>query len=205
MRQLDPTAALPVPVVDPDRTLVAHMFLAALHRRAPERTLVEVRFRTEAGMGRFFGPVNRLDLTAKQIVALAASTDVYVGVIPRRRRGGGREDLVDSADVAWVDCDTTDAVSALRRFRPTPSMVVSSGSAQNCHAYWFLCQAVTLDAIDGLNKRLAVTLGADIRCSDPARILRPSGSVNMKHDPPTPVRLLKCAPRQLVALVDLGA
>jgi hypothetical protein len=154
-------------------------------------------------MGRFFGQVERLDRTSKQIVALAASTDVYVGVIPRGRRGGGRDDLVEAADVAWVDCDSPEAVSALRHFRPMPSMTVSSGTAQNCHAYWFLRTPVSLDAVESLNKRLALTLGADPRCSDPARILRPAGSVNMKHDPPTPVRLLRCAPRRLVGLAEL--
>lgn len=189
--------------VDPDRRLVAQLFLAALYRRAPERALVEVRYRTADGMGRFFDSIERLDLIAQRIVALASETDVYVGVLPRRQHGGGREDLVDTASVVWADCDTAGAVSALRRFRPMPAMVVSSGTAQNCHAYWFLRKPVSLDAIELLNRRLALTLGADVRCSDPARILRPSGSVNMKHDPATPVRLLRCAPRQLVDIADL--
>lgn len=82
-------------------------------------------------------------------------------------------------------------------------MVVGSGSGQNCHAYWFLRERVGLDVIEQVNRRLALTLGADARCSDPARILRPAGSVNRKHSPPAAVRLLKRAPTERVSLAEL--
>jgi hypothetical protein len=181
----------------------AALFVTGLYRRAPAGSLVEVRFRNGSGMGRRFHEVERLDRVVATVLALARRTDVYVGVLPRRRRGGGRVDLVQTASVVWVDCDSSSSVVALRRFRPAPGMVVGSGSGQNCHAYWFLTEPVELDVIERVNRRLALTLRADERSSDPARILRPAGSVNRKHSPPAPVRLLRRAENELVPVGEL--
>jgi hypothetical protein len=154
-------------------------------------------------MGRRFHAAVRLDRVAETVLALASHTDVYVGVVPRRRRGGGRADLVDTASVVWVDCDTSSSVAAVQRIRPAPGMVVSSGGGQNCHAYWFLAEPAELDVVERINRRLALTLGADIRCSDPTRILRPVGSVNRKHFPPAAVRLLRLAENERVSVGEL--
>jgi hypothetical protein len=154
-------------------------------------------------MARRFHAVERLDRGAETVLSVASRTDVYVGVLPRRRHGGGRGDLVPRASVVWVDCDTSVSVAALHRFRPAPGIVVGSGSGQNCHGYWFLVESVELDAIERLNRCLALALGADVRCSDPARILRPAGSVNRKHSPPAAVRLLRLAENERVAVHEL--
>jgi hypothetical protein len=134
----------------------AQLFLAALYRSAPSGSLVEVRFWTASGMGRRFDQVERLDRAAETVLALAARTDVYVGVVPRRRRGGRRADLVEAASVVWVDCDNTSSVAALGRLRPGPGMVVASGSGTNCHAYWFLTEPVELGVIERVNRGLAL-------------------------------------------------
>ena len=181
----------------------AGVFASALYRWAPSGSLVEVRFRAGSGMGRRFVEVEQLDRVVETILSLASGTDVYVGVVPRRCRGGGRADLVERASVVWADCDGSASVAALRQFRPMPGMVVGSGSAQNCHAYWFLGEPVVLDVIERVNQRLALALGADARCSDPARILRPAGSVNRKHSPPAAVRLLRCAAQERVDVAEL--
>jgi hypothetical protein len=191
--------------VEPGRgpSLQAGLFVGALYCSAPSGSVVEVRFRAGSGMDRRFLEVELLQRLAVTIRSLASRTDVYVGVVPRRRRGGGRTDLVERAGVVWVDCDGSASVVALREFRPMPGMVVSSGSAQNCHAYWFLREPAALEAIERVNRRLALTLGADVRCTDAARILRPAGSVNRKHSPPTTVRLLRLAATERVAVEDL--
>jgi hypothetical protein len=154
-------------------------------------------------MGRRFHAAERLDCVAETVRALASRSDVYVGVVPRRRRGGGRADLVGTAGVLWVDCDTSGSVAALRGFSPAPGMVVSSGSGHNCHAYWFLAEPAELDVVERINRGLALRLGADIRCSDPARILRPVGSVNRKQFPPAAVRLLRLAENERVSIGEL--
>jgi hypothetical protein len=168
-------------------------YLDALYTGAPEGSLVELRYRTARGMQRAFYQADRLDLVADAIEERARRSDVYVGVVPRRRRGGGRDDLVPAGHVLWADCDTSDSVVALRSFSPAPSMVVASGTRDNRHAYWLLDAPVAIDTVERANRRLAFALGADAACADGARILRPP-SLNHKHHPPTPVRIERCRP-----------
>jgi len=180
----------------------AGLFLAALYRSAPSGSLVEVRFRTASGMGRRFHEVQRLDRVVDTVLTLAARTDVYVGVLPRRRRGGGRADVIERGGLVWADCDTGDSVSALRAFRPLPAMVVASSEGKR-HAYWFLTKPAGVDVIEGLNRRIALALGADSVCTDGARILRPVGSVNWKRSEPVALRLLHLAAEERVAVDEL--
>jgi hypothetical protein len=180
-------------------------FLNALHGSAPPGSLVEVRFRLGPGMGQRFLRAERLERVADSIASLAASTDVFVGVIVRARRGGSRSDLVQRAAVVWADCDDRASVAALARFRPPPSMALASGSGSNQHAYWLLDEPAGIEQIERVNHRVALALGADLHCSDGARIMRPAGSTNRKHSPPTAVRLLTCDEHARVALADLTA
>jgi len=180
----------------------ASRFLDALYDRAPAGSFVEVRFRVASGMGQHFHRATALKRVTDTIVALASRTDVYIGVIPRRRRGGARGDLFGVARVVWADCDTPQSAAALAAFRPRPAMVVASGSGENRHAYWFLGEPAELDRVEHLNRRLALALGADRLSADAARILRPAGSLNRKHSPPAPVSLLELRARE-VTLADL--
>jgi hypothetical protein len=179
-------------------------FLDALHGCAPPRSLIEVRFRLGPGMGQRFLPAERLGQVADRIASLSASTDVFVGVIARARRGGSRSDLVQRAAVVWVDCDDRASVAALARFRPPPNIVVAS-SGSNRHAYWLLDEPARIEETEQINHRLAIALGADPNCGDGARIMRPAGSTNRKHSPPTAVPLLACDENARVALADLTA
>jgi hypothetical protein len=154
-------------------------------------------------MGQCFHRVAALERVAATITALASRTEVYVGVVPRARYAGGREDLVHHASVLWVDCDTIEAITSLASFRPRPAMIVASGSGHNRHAYWLLREPIGIDRLERVNRRLAVVLGADVRSSDAARILRPAGSLNRKHSPPAPVSLLSVEERSLVELGEL--
>jgi hypothetical protein len=177
--------------------------VAALYRSAPAGSLVELRFATPAGMRRRFHSVAEGERVVAAVAGLARWTDVFVGVIPRRRRGGRRDDLVECGSVVWVDCDSDESVAALAAFRPQPAIQVGSGSGQNCHAYWALRDAVGLDVVEQLNRRLALELGADVRCGDAARILRPAGSANWKSGWPRVVRLIALEQRSVdVAELD---
>jgi len=177
-------------------------YAVALFGRAPRWALVEVRFRVPSGMGQRFHSVSRLDRLVESILVLSAHTDVYVGVLPRRRRGGGRADVIESGGVVWADCDTGESVGALRAFRPLPAMVVASSEGKR-HAYWSLTEPVGVDVIEATNRRIALALGADVVCSDRARILRPVGSVNRKRSDPVGVRLLRLALSDRVSVADL--
>jgi hypothetical protein len=182
---------------------VTRRFLAALYRSAPAGSLVEVRFSVASGMSRQFHRVAALEAAVDAVAGLARWTDVFVGVVPRRRPGGRRADLVERASMVWVDCDTDASVAALRAFWPQPAIQVGSGSGQNRHAYWVLRDAVSLDVVEQFNRRLALKLGADARCSDAARILRPAGSANWKSGRPAPVRLIRLDEQRGVEVAEL--
>src|SRR5215212_11654237 len=124
----------------------ATQFLAALAGSAGRGELLELRYRLDDGqrMGQVFDPPNRLRGLATRAIALGRRTDVYVGCAPRTRRHGGR-DAVARAYVLWADCDGEDAVAALERFEPAPSIVVASGTGSNCHAYWPLSEPLVVD------------------------------------------------------------
>jgi hypothetical protein len=168
-------------------------YLAALFSHAPRDSLVEVRTRTDGGMRTHFFELDDLGGAEATIAHDRAVSDVYVGVLPRVRPRGTRADLVREASVLWADCDTNGATAGLNAFEPAPSIIVASGTHANRHAYWLLDRPVDLDTIEAANRRLAYLLGADARCADAARILRPP-SLNHKHQPPRAVRLLRCAP-----------
>ncbi len=180
-------------------------YLAALFTDAPHDSCIEVRVRVPGGMrARFFSAVD-LRVVGSYIQPSASNADVYVGVLPRRRNGGTRADVVPLGAVLWADCDSAESVAALDEFLPEPAIVVASGSGCNRHAYWLLVETVSIDEIEVANRRLARFLGADERCADAARILRPP-SFNHKHDPPQAVRLLGCEPshkQRLHEIVDV--
>jgi hypothetical protein len=172
----------------PDRA-ATERYLQALYQYAATAAWVEVRVRRATRMQQRFHPAGQLDVVADTILARSAVSDVFVGVVPRARRSGGRADLIADWNVVWADCDDAESVLALERFRPAPSMVVAS-SNDHRHGYWFLGEPLALQRIESINRRLAVALGADQRSADAARILRPVGALNRKHSPPASVRLL---------------
>lgn len=77
----------------------------------------------------------------------------------------------------------------MRRFDPTPTLIVRSGSGDNVHAYWSLTAPLSPYWFERANRRLSHHLGADLKVTDAARILRPPGSLNHKHDPPVRVTI----------------
>jgi hypothetical protein len=172
----------------------AALYLRTLTAYAPPNTLLDVRYRTQAHeFARFFLAVHD-PRAARTITRIGRRTDVYVGCAPRTCRRGRRQDIAPTP-LLWADCDTPNAAAALARFQPTPTMIVTSGSGEhphpNTHAYWLLTRALSPDQLEHANRRLAAALDADPKCADPARILRVPGTLNFKHNPPRPVRVLE--------------
>ena len=66
-------------------------------------------------------------------------------------------------------------------------MVVASGGGK--HAYWSIWPPLAPDRLERANRRLAHALGADMRATDCARILRPPGTFNHKTGEPVPVEI----------------
>ena len=178
-------------------------FLRTLYRAAPENALIEIRFRAGAGMGQCFHRARTSNYAAETILALAARTDVYVGIVPRLQCSGRRNDLLQQAHMLWADCDTPASIAALSAIEPRPIMTVASGTAENRHAYWLLRKPIDLDQLQHANHLLALALGADIQSTDPGRILRPPGTQNRKSIPATPVRLVSLDERNRTDLDEL--
>jgi hypothetical protein len=172
----------------------AELYLRVLRASAPPRSLLDVRYRVSGrGLARFFVPINATNAT-RTIVRLGRRTDIYVGVAPRVRRSGGREDIAPTS-MLWADCDEPAAVAALRTFQAPASMIVTSGGGENghrnVHAYWALTRSLSVEELEDANRRLAAALGADPKCAEPARVLRVPGSQSFKRLPPRPVELLQ--------------
>jgi hypothetical protein len=171
--------------LSPTQGLVA--FLAAL--AGPERLgWLELRHRRLDGRmhQRFFAPTKPA-AAAACATALVRSGDVYVGCAPRRERVGGRA-AIDHGCVLWVDCDDDTSLDLLDRFEPQPAMLVRT-SPRGVHAYWPLERPLGPDELERANSRLAHALGADLACTDAARVLRPPATLNHKYDPVAAVTL----------------
>jgi len=163
-------------------------YLDLLFGAEPAGAFVEVRWRLRdrGGMGQLWRPVERKITALDSIRSIGAKTDCYVGCAPRTRQYGGK-DAIERAHVLWADCDSPDAIAALERFEPSPSLVIRSGSGR--HAYWALCPPAETAEVERSNRRLAHALGADMRATDCARILRAPSTTNWKSGSPVPVEI----------------
>lgn len=147
--------------------------------------LIEVRCRsprTGRIEARAWFPVGDNTACVEYMQAKAKRLDVYVGTAPRFKRAGGA-DAIRHWWCLWADIDTPEGLERLREFTPQPSLVVRSGSANSCHAWWALSTPLSRAWFKRANDRLIYHLGADTKVMDPARILRPPGTFNHKYDP----------------------
>lgn len=161
-------------------------YLDCLFGAEPAGSFVELRWRLRDGrMAREFFAVGDPRLPAL-IEARGRSADIWIAVAPRARQEGRRA-AVERCHVLYVDCDEPASLEALQRFTPAPSMVVHSGRGR--HAYWSLIEPVGPDDLEQANRKLAHELGADMRATDAARILRPPGTFSFKRGEPVAVTL----------------
>jgi hypothetical protein len=183
-RQLPPLSA-----PQAQETRDVQRYLGALFGRESPGALIDVRWRYRGGMSQRFLPHHDTYSAARAILRLGLRSDVYVGVAPRRARGGGK-DAIERLWALWVDLDDVDAAAALERLPVSPQVVIASGSPGHLHAYWTLSRPVTVKAAEAANRRLAAELGGDTGAvTNAATILRPPGTHSFKTRPPTPVVL----------------
>lgn len=171
--------------------MTAEPLLAIIAGREPDGYL-ELRWPVKGGMGQDFHRVTEQRYCARVIATLKDRTDVFVGAAPRTKREGGKA-AVARTWALWVDCDTPEAVQALVDFPHPPTLTIRSGSGTNLHAWWALTNPVPTAYAEQGNRRLAGHLGADMRATDAARILRPPGTLNFKHAPPAKVEIAEQA------------
>ena len=103
-------------------------YLSLLAGREPAGGLLEVRYRSAAGvrMRQQWFPAGRPAPAARRIVELADHADVYVGVAPRCHRRGGRA-AIQRLWVLWADVDDPAARGLADQLPIPPGMIVNSG------------------------------------------------------------------------------
>jgi hypothetical protein len=120
------------------------------------------------------------------------------------RNDGAKKEHIEEIPALWVDIDFKDvpedrARRQLEEFLFLPSAVVSTGGG--LHVYWLLKEPATREEIEPFEKtlkRLAHTLGGDLRAAEAARVLRVPGTFNRKpeYESPRPVELELLVPER---------
>jgi hypothetical protein len=167
----------------------ARYHLGCLHK---EGTLLELRARpkgTNSMQSAFFQDYVE---AAEAAVQVAEKGDVYVGVLPRTKHSGGKDALLPGGHWCWAECDTEAAVSRALNMDLPPQLVIRS-SPGKAHCYWALFGVTRWEHIEVANRRLAWHVGADMRATDAARILRVAGTKNWKRGEPQRVAIVRMA------------
>ena len=166
-------------------------YLRMLAAELPAGERLELRWRHAAGgMRRRFLTAAEITDAAALVARLAPEADVYVGVAPRASTTHGGRASIRASRMAWVESDDPLTATLLDDFPHRPSLLIASGTPGHLQIYWRLARPLGLSALESLNRRLACALRGDPASCEAARILRPPGSLNHKHDPPVPVRLI---------------
>jgi hypothetical protein len=128
-----------------------------------------------------------------------AGDDVYVGVLPRWRKGG-RDNDVHTAATIWCDIDDLDGLDQTATLAKV-TVAVRSGRGLHCYRRLKTTGIGTKPTEQRefvqLLERWMLTLSkaADIKCKNPSRILRIPGTLNWKNrDLPRLVELAKYPP-----------
>jgi hypothetical protein len=172
-------------------------YFATLAGREPAGGLLEVRYRdarTHARMRQQFHDAADTRRLAIAVLDLAARSDVYVGVAPRRMRNGGRR-AVARTWVLWADIDQPDRGPS--GLPVEPGVIVNTGTAGHQHLYWPLTVPLAPAELERGNATLAHAVHGDSGAVlGAATILRPPHTLNHKHRPPSPVTLERLDPRR---------
>jgi hypothetical protein len=184
--------------------------VGAIMGSEPEGAQVEVRcFRHDQQRRRFYAPDD--PALARYVATMAGEWNVYLGCAPRRvvcrirdRKRDGGANALQRVWQLWADIDTADGAMRLdKHFRPEPSLVIATGAPHHLHAYWFLRWPADPAQASWALKRLAYVLGADMRSTDVARILRAAGTLNHKTNPPLPVEPVMVATHRTYHLANV--
>ena len=128
-----------------------------------------------------------------------AGEDVYVGVLPRWRKGG-RDNDVHTAATIWCDIDDLDGLDQTATLNKV-TVAVRSGRGLHCYRRLKVAGIGTKpteqrEFVQLLERwMLTLSAAADIKCKNPSRILRIPGTLNWKNrEAPRLVELAKFPP-----------
>lgn len=132
--------------------------------------------------------------------------NIYVGVNPRKEKGGKGAADVALCRCLFADFDGIGVEEALRRWHDAglgvPSLVDNSG--HGVHSYLRLEHPIPPDQFTELQKRLIARVNSDKAIHDPSRIMRLPGFLNVKdRDKPVPCEIVEYDEVRRVELADL--
>jgi hypothetical protein len=159
-----------------------------------EQALLEMRCAPfDRDSPRQWWPTHAIGAMARGCVRHALRHTVYVGAVPRVRRGGTKGDCA-RAWALWADCDTAASVEALAGFDPAPTFVVLSGGADGDvakrHAWWALREPLSNSDTERALRRLQHALGSCTGVRNVNAVMRPPATLHRKHGE---VRRVTCA------------
>jgi hypothetical protein len=132
-------------------------------------------------------PVSELGGWSRMVRALSEDRDVVLSAGSRRRRGMG---TCDRAAVLWCRVESRKQADALRRFRPSPTLVVREGESCRMTALWSLRRPLAYEWLLRANKRIAHRLGAAKKWAEPEFTFPAPGScLRAGRSRPVPVRV----------------
>lgn len=167
------------------------IYLRMLAPKPRPHQFLDVRWATQqGGMRQRFVSARGIEDAARLIRSLTSRTDVYVGVALRDSRGSGGKSAISGSHLLYIECDHEHAERRIGEFAHPPTMELGSGTPGHRHVYWQLKRRTGTVDVESANRRLALALDGDPASVDIARVLRPPGTLNHKHDPPRAVRLL---------------
>jgi hypothetical protein len=112
---------------------------------------------------------------------------IYAGVMPRTRKGSGKDTDCLPSKVVWADFDgegNDDPRVPFARVRkagfPDPSVVVESG--HGTHFYWIMDARVKPEEIKPVVGGIADLFGGDPSVKNASRVMRLPGFKNTKYD-----------------------
>ncbi len=129
---------------------------------------------------------------------------VYVGINPRRERGGKTTADVSLARCLFADFDDVGLDGARKRWQaaglPEPTLTVNSG--HGVHLYLRLEESIDNETWTGFQRDLAAVLESDPSVHDPPRLARLPGFVNHK-EPVADCTIIDAAPSRVYELAEL--
>ncbi len=135
----------------------------------------------------------------------AQGENIYFGVNPRTRKGGGKAKDVKLARYVFADFDYTDVATVRERLAlmefPEPTIIINSGHGVHC--YWRLTQATAdLKRWSQIQKRLIRHLDSDPKVCDAPRIMRMPGFMNHK-EPPVQAKIVEINPARRYSIEEM--
>ncbi len=160
------------------------LFFEALYRQTEKSINLRAIKSSEVPSSSFVLDANDVERFIKKY----SDRDIYYGVCTREKGDGTKEGCREITSL-WCDIDGKDfnggleeITKKIKSFPLKPSAVISSGSENSFHLYWFLKEPEEASKeIESYLKGIANALHGDMAATDLSRIMRVPGTKNYKN------------------------